>query len=89
PTIEHPHEVIDHYIDHRLERERQIVAAIEAGEETIGDVVGLVYADVAVELHPLAAHSVAAHVRKLVDDGRVDFKDTEDLWNAVVRLAAP
>lgn len=89
PTIEQPHEVIDHYIDHRLERERQIVAAIEAGEETIGDVVGLVYADVDVELHPLAAHSVAAHVRKLVDDGRVDFKDTEDLWNAVVRLAAP
>ena len=35
PTISRPHEVIDHYIDHRLEREQQIVAAIEAGERRI------------------------------------------------------
>lgn len=89
PTIEDPQGIIDHYIAHRMERERQIVDALVAGEDTIGDVVQLVYSDVDSELHPLAAHSVAAHVRKLVDDGQVTFEETEDLWNGIVRLIAP
>lgn len=88
PVIDDPHGIIDHYISHREERERQIVDALTAGRGTVGDVVQLVYSDVDTELHPLAAHSVAAHVRKLVDDGVVDFAETEDLWNSIVRLAA-
>jgi glyoxylase-like metal-dependent hydrolase (beta-lactamase superfamily II) len=88
PVIDDPRAIIDHYIEHRLERERQIVGALSAGNDTIGDVVQLVYSDVATELHPLAAYSVAAHVRKLVDDGVVDFTETEDLWKSIVRLAA-
>jgi glyoxylase-like metal-dependent hydrolase (beta-lactamase superfamily II) len=88
PVIEDPVVVIDHYIEHRLERERQIVAALIEGHDTIGDVVGLVYSDIDTSLHPLAAHSVAAHVRKLVDDGTVRFEQTGDLWNGIVRLIA-
>lgn len=88
PVIDEPHAIIDHYIEHRLERERQIVGALSAGKDTIGDVVQLVYSDIDTELHPLAAYSVAAHVRKLVDDGVVDFTETEDLWKSIVRLAA-
>ena len=44
------------------------------------------YADVDPELHPIAAHSVAAHVGKLVDDGVVAFERTTDLWGSLVRL---
>ncbi len=86
PTIENPHEVIDHYIDHRREREEQILGAIRAGRGTVGDIVQLVYSDVGTELHPLAAFSVGAHVRKLVDDGKVEFSETEDLWDGIVHL---
>ena len=86
PTIDAPHDIIDHYISHRMEREEQILGAIRAGKGTIGDIVQLVYSDVDTELHPLAAFSVGAHVRKLVDDDMVDFSETEDLWNGIVRL---
>jgi glyoxylase-like metal-dependent hydrolase (beta-lactamase superfamily II) len=39
-----------------------------------------------VRAHPLAAHSVAAHLNKLVSEGRVRFDDGDDLWRAFVGL---
>ena len=65
-----PDEVISWYLAHRLERERQIVEAIEGGAGSIGAVVEVVYAEVDTALHPLAARSVVAHLRKLESEGR-------------------
>src|SRR5690606_33982131 len=76
PIMDDPAAVIDHYITHRVERERQILAAIASGCSTLGDVVQLVYAEVDSSLHPLAVNSVGAHVRKLVDDGAVRYEKT-------------
>jgi glyoxylase-like metal-dependent hydrolase (beta-lactamase superfamily II) len=67
--IEQPQETIDWYIAHRLQREREIIAALEAGAVTVADVVEAVYVDVDKSLHPLAAISVAAHLRKLEEVG--------------------
>lgn len=75
--MEEPGEVIDWYIAHRLERERQIVAAIEAGASTVPEIVEIVYEEVDRSLHPLAAQSVTAHVDKLVADGVVDVSGGE------------
>ncbi len=86
PEIDDPAGVIDHYISHRLEREEQVIAALRSGAGSIGAIVEDVYADVDPELHPIAAHSVAAHVGKLVDDGVVAFERTTDLWGSLVRL---
>lgn len=87
PVMDDPYEVIDEYISHRLEREEQIVGALRSGAGTIGAVVQEVYADVDPALHPLAAYSVAAHLRKLVAEDRVVFDaGTGDLWNAIVGL---
>ncbi|NND84201.1 MAG: MBL fold metallo-hydrolase [Acidimicrobiia bacterium] len=86
PEIDDPAGVIDYYISHRLEREEQVIAALRAGAGSVGAIVEDVYADVDPELHPIAAHSVAAHVGKLVDDGVVDFDRTTDLWGSLVRL---
>lgn len=72
--MEEPRTVVDWYIAHRLERERQIVAALEAGADDVESIVADVYADVDVSLHPLAARSVRAHLRKLADDGVVDVQ---------------
>lgn len=87
PIMDDPRAVIDDYIGHRLEREEQIVAALAAGAGTVGAVVEDVYADVDPALHPLAAHSVAAHLNKLVAEGRASFEGSADeLWGALVRL---
>lgn len=86
PIMDDPTAVIDHYITHRLERERQILAAIGAGCGTLGEVVQLVYAEVDSSLHPLAVDSVGAHVRKLADDGAVRYEKTGDPWNDIVTL---
>ena len=84
--MDDPQGVIDEYISHRLEREEQVVRALESGAGTVGAVVEEVYADVDPALHPLAAHSVAAHLNKLVSEGRVRFDDGDDLWRAFVGL---
>ena len=86
PIMDDPAAVIEHYITHRLERERQIVDAIASGCGTLGEVVQLVYAEVDSSLHPLAVNSVGAHVRKLVDDGAVHLDKTGDPWNDIVTL---
>jgi glyoxylase-like metal-dependent hydrolase (beta-lactamase superfamily II) len=59
------------FLDHRLEREAQVLAAVRSGLSGIDAMVKLMYADVREELHKAAARSVLSHLIKLVDDGRV------------------
>jgi glyoxylase-like metal-dependent hydrolase (beta-lactamase superfamily II) len=59
------------YLDHRLEREAQVLAMVRAGVTKIVDIVDVLYADVKPELHKPARRSVLAHLVKLVDDGHV------------------
>lgn len=73
--MEHPDEVIDWYIAHRLQRHEQIHAAIVEGHQTAEEIVHFVYADVDPSLHPLAARSVRAHLTLLRDEGRIAFED--------------
>lgn len=67
--------VITDYIDHRLERERQLVGAIAGGAGTVGDLVDVVYADLPVGLRPAAVHQVRVQLVKLSKDGAVWFDD--------------
>lgn len=71
-TIDDAAGVISHYRSHRLEREGEIVDALAGGARTTDEVVTTVYPDLQPALRPLAAQSAIAHLRKLVDDGRVD-----------------
>lgn len=86
PVIDAPDDLITEYIEHRLEREQQIVAALEAGAGTLGAIVVEVYRDVDPALHPVAAMSVAAHLAKLGSDGLV-VCGPEPTWDDEVRLA--
>jgi glyoxylase-like metal-dependent hydrolase (beta-lactamase superfamily II) len=63
------------YLDHRLDRERQIVSCIRDGVSTIPEMVARMYADVDKRLHPAAARSVLAHLLQLTREGRVTFDD--------------
>jgi glyoxylase-like metal-dependent hydrolase (beta-lactamase superfamily II) len=71
PPIERPYEVIDRYIAHRTERERQIAEAVGDGVSSIGDIVARVYVGLASVLHGAAALTVRAHLEKLAREGVV------------------
>lgn len=66
--LDDPRGVIDWYVAHRQERERQVQEAVEKGARSVGEIVEVVYRDVDRSLHPLAARSVGAHVEKLAAD---------------------
>ncbi len=71
PVIEDAPAKIREYIEHRLERERQILEALGGGRRTIPAIVEAVYADVSPALHAAAAMSVESHLRALEKTGRV------------------
>jgi len=62
---------IEAYRAHRMEREGQIIARLQAGQTRITEMVPVIYADVDARLYPAAAHSVLAHMIRLVKQGRV------------------
>ncbi|XBQ14995.1 MAG: MBL fold metallo-hydrolase [Oceanicaulis sp.] len=70
-AIEDPRPFLDAYIAHRRDRERQILAQLQAGRTQIKAMVAEMYKDVDPRLHPAAAHSVLAHMIYLVEQGRV------------------
>ena len=72
PVIADPNARVEGYIAHRLAREVQILDTIRDGATTNQEIVAEVYAEIDARLHPVAAQSVDAHLRKLVRDGRLD-----------------
>jgi hypothetical protein len=71
PAIASPYYKIDEYISHRLERERNILAAVRQGATDPKEIVSRVYSDVSPNLYALAERSVHAHIQKLENDGLV------------------
>ena len=59
------------YRDHRLAREAQIVARLEAGDQSIAEIVPVLYAAVDRRLWPAASLSVLAHLIRLSRHGIV------------------
>jgi glyoxylase-like metal-dependent hydrolase (beta-lactamase superfamily II) len=88
PVIRDPGDVLDYYLEHRIQRERQILAAVRNGAATLGAVVAAVYAEVDRSLHFAAAQSVGAHLRKLADEGLVEIPMGADDWGAPVHAGS-
>jgi glyoxylase-like metal-dependent hydrolase (beta-lactamase superfamily II) len=83
PPIERPRALLEEYLTHREERERQVLAALADGPATVEAIVAGIYRDVDARLHPIAAHSVLAHLLKLEREGRVVRSPTNsapELW---------
>jgi glyoxylase-like metal-dependent hydrolase (beta-lactamase superfamily II) len=70
PMIERPKEKIREYIDHRLEREQQILDAMAAGDASIERMVERIYTDTPRILYPAAGMSVRSHLLKLEAEKR-------------------
>ena len=71
PIIDDPIALIDRYVAHRAQRERQIMDAIAAGARTPEEIVERVYANLSPVLKRAAAATVAAHLQKLKEDGKI------------------
>ena len=69
--VTEPQPFLEAYLDHRVDREAQVLARVRAGDAQIVDIVKVLYANVREELHKAAGRSVFSHLVKLIDDGQV------------------
>jgi hypothetical protein len=72
-----PEAKIAEYIEHRMMRERRLVAALERGERSKAALLAEVWDDVPEQLRGAAAIAMQAHLEKLEDEGRLpaDLRD--------------
>jgi len=78
PPIDRPRAHVQALIEHRLEREQQVLDQLRRGPRTIDELVGVLYADVREELHRPASRSVEAHLIALQRSGVV--RPEGDRW---------
>lgn len=69
PMIEDPVALITQYVEHRRQREEQVVAALAEGLTTIDAITARIYTNLAPALTPMASESVLAHLVKLEGEG--------------------
>ena len=80
-VIDDPARLIRHYIEHRNERERQILDAIRRGDAAVDAITMRVYAEIPHTLVRLARETVTAHLVKLEREGRVGR--TGESWHMI------
>jgi glyoxylase-like metal-dependent hydrolase (beta-lactamase superfamily II) len=71
PFVWRPREKIDEYLEHRLERERRLLNALEAGARTREAMLDAAWSEVPDELRAPAALTLEAHLEKLAGEGRL------------------
>jgi glyoxylase-like metal-dependent hydrolase (beta-lactamase superfamily II) len=71
PWITDPAAKLAEYVEHRGERERRLVAALDAGQRSRANLLAEVWDDVPMELLPMAAMAMEAHLEKLEEEGRL------------------
>jgi glyoxylase-like metal-dependent hydrolase (beta-lactamase superfamily II) len=70
PAIDDPRAVLTGYLEHRRQREHQVVAALGAWHATVQAIAESIYDGLAPALMPAAQENVRAHLEKLKSDGR-------------------
>jgi glyoxylase-like metal-dependent hydrolase (beta-lactamase superfamily II) len=71
PYVWDPAAKLDEYIEHRLERERRLVEALDSGLRARDELLEAAWSEVPAELRPAAALTLAAHLEKLGEEGRL------------------
>jgi glyoxylase-like metal-dependent hydrolase (beta-lactamase superfamily II) len=62
---------LDEYISHRLDREQRLLAALERGRRSVDELLDDAWSDAPAALRPAAAATLAAHLDKLAEEGRL------------------
>jgi glyoxylase-like metal-dependent hydrolase (beta-lactamase superfamily II) len=71
PVIDDPVALIHKYVEHRAQREGQVLGAIAAAGSTVESIAAKIYPTLVDALVPMARESVLAHLQKLESEGRV------------------
>jgi glyoxylase-like metal-dependent hydrolase (beta-lactamase superfamily II) len=80
PEIGDPAALLNHYLDHRRMRERQVLAALAAGKRTVQAIAESIYDGLDPALMPAARENVRAHLAKLEAEGAAF--ETNGEWTA-------
>ncbi|WP_435335323.1 MBL fold metallo-hydrolase [Haloarchaeobius sp. TZWWS8] len=73
PVIDDPRATIERLIEHRRQRERRVLDAVEAGAATLDEVLDAAYEKDLTGVRDLAGATVACHLEKLRAEGRVTW----------------
>jgi glyoxylase-like metal-dependent hydrolase (beta-lactamase superfamily II) len=71
PPVQDPRPFVHMLIEHRHQREQQVLGRLAEGDRKIVDIVKALYSDVDEKLHKAAGRSVLAHLLELRAEGRV------------------
>ena len=71
PFVHDPRGKLDEYIEHRLERERRLVGALEAGARSHEELLDAAWSEVPSELRPAARVTLEAHLEKLREENQL------------------
>ena len=77
PAVTKPQQLVRGMIGHRMQRERQIMKRLGAGDRTIPEIVAVAYPGLDPRLVPAAGGSVLAHLRDLERRGMVERHEGE------------
>ena len=83
PVMNDPLDRIPVLIQHRLERDEQILGMLREGTNEVDALVSRIYGETNERLGFLARHQVVAHLKKLEEDGRAVAADQPDTYRAV------
>ena len=75
PAIDDPQSILTGYLDHRLQRERQVIAALSVGHATVQAIAESIYDGIEPALMPAAQENVRAHLEKLKAEQRATDED--------------
>ena len=71
PAIDDPAALIHKYVEHRAQREEQVLGALGDVVSTVEAITAAIYPSLTEALVPMARESVLAHLQKLEGEGRV------------------
>ena len=72
PEIDTPIEKIRELIEHRHQRETQMLELITSGKDSMDDIFNAIYKDIHPGLHNTARRQIQAHINKLVEEKRIE-----------------
>lgn len=83
PPVQQPQQKLTQYLEHRLDRERALLDALADGERTVPGMLDAAWSDVPGGMRPLAAVTLAAHLDKLGEEGRLPDGVQRPSWDAL------
>ena len=76
PAVKEPNRKIQELIDHRQQREEQIVALLAKGKDDVKSLLKAIYPELDKRLHGMATGQILSHLHKLQSEGSVTLEGT-------------